>query len=116
MSGGASGRWALPLRGAAERVHRRASGRRRRAGDRLPWAFPTSVVRVAPATEEIPCAFLPPPGALQSTVSPLATHRLQRRPRVLADGLELTPERLPLVLPLGLIVQRRKTRRYPPIE
>jgi hypothetical protein len=55
MPGSASGRRALPLGGAAERVHSRATGRRRGVGDRLPWAIPTGVVWVAPADEEITC-------------------------------------------------------------
>src|SRR5215211_5425310 len=60
MLGGESGRRALPLRDAAERIHSRATGRRRGAGDRLPRAFQTGVDRVAPADEdeEIACGFV----------------------------------------------------------
>src|SRR5829696_659012 len=47
MPGGRGKRRALPVRGAAERVHSRATDRHRRAGARLPWAFPTGLVRVA---------------------------------------------------------------------
>ena len=52
LLGGASRRLALPLRGAAERVRSRATGRRRRVGDRLSWAFQAGVVRITPAGEE----------------------------------------------------------------
>src|SRR5215211_4351572 len=58
MLGGESGRRALPLRGAAKRIHSRATGRRRGAGDRLPRAFQTGVVWVAPAGEKTRRTFL----------------------------------------------------------